>query len=202
MTDQLASDPKAVELLRRSAEWRLLGLLFECPGEGWREQLESLVREIADDELQAAVAAARDEATPELYHTTFGPGGPAAVREVSYRETILPGRLIVDLQAFYSAFAYQPVLDEPPDHAAVMLGFMSYLALKEAYALARGDAEQAAIAAEAAADFKNNHLAGMAEMLARLLVASEIRYLALAGSTLCRRAPSVGKATLDIIQPC
>lgn len=197
MTTQIASDPKVIELLRRSVQWRLLGLLFECPGDGWQDQLESMCDETADEQLQAAVAAARGVATPELYHTAFGPGGPATVREVSYRETLLPGRLIADLQAFYGVFAYQPLLEEPPDHAAVMLGFMSYLAMKEAYAISRGEVEQAEITAGAAADFRNNHLADMAESLARLLEASEIRYLALAGSALCRRMVSSEKSTSD-----
>jgi nitrate reductase assembly molybdenum cofactor insertion protein NarJ len=199
---QLASDPKVIELLRQSAQWRLLGLLFECPGAGWQEQLESLAGESADEELQAAVEAARGVATPELYHTTFGPGGPATVREVSYRETLLPGRLIAALQAFYSAFAYQPSLDEPPDHAAVMLGFLSYLSMKEAYAISRGDDEQAAVTAEATADFQKNHLTDMAESLARLLEASEIRHLSIAGSALCRRVISAEKASTDLTQPC
>jgi nitrate reductase assembly molybdenum cofactor insertion protein NarJ len=199
---EFASESRVIEVLRKSARWRLLGLLFECPGEGWESQLKELTIEAADEELSAAVQAACGEAAPELYHTIFGPGGPAAIREVSYRESLIPGQSIADLQAFYDAFAYHPVIDEPPDHAAVMLGFVSYLYMKEAYAISRNNKEQAAIAAEAESSFVNNHLAGMAELLAQLLESSDIPYLALAGSAIRRSVNSFASKPLDEILSC
>jgi TorA maturation chaperone TorD len=199
---ELEVEPKVAEILRQSAQWRLLGLLFECPGEGWQSQLDELAKEAGDEELTTAAEAARGEASPELYHTVFGPGGPAAVREVSYLETLIPGQSIADLQAFYDAFAYQPALDEPPDHAAVMLGFVSYLLLKEAYAVARGDVEQVEITADAATKFIEKHLADIAPPLARLLESSDIRYLALAGMALRRRGASLKRNPHNESQPC
>jgi TorA maturation chaperone TorD len=194
---EVASESRVVEVLRKSARWRLLGLMFECPGEGWGGQLKELAKEAADDELSAAAQAACDEATPELYHTIFGPGGPAAIREVSYCESLIPGQSIADLQAFYDAFAYRPALDEPPDHTAVMLGFMSYLCMKEAYAVSRNNEEQAVIVAEAESSFLNNHLAGLAEILAQLLESSDIRYLALAGSAIRHSVNSFCSKTIE-----
>jgi nitrate reductase assembly molybdenum cofactor insertion protein NarJ len=142
-----------------------------------------LAGEVGDADLKAA-AAACDEATESLYHTTFGPGGPAAPREVSYRETIMPGQILGELGAYYRAFAYQPAIDEPPDHVAVMAGFVAYLRLKEAY----GNAEQAEITAKAAREFLDNHLRAIAGPLAKSLSMSGIAYLALASSVLAKRA--------------
>lgn len=196
------------ELLREAAEWRLIGLLFESPTGDWSTQVEQLAAEISDDDLMSAAAAARPEATAGLYHSTFGPGGPAAPREVSYRPTVLPGVLLSELGAHYRAFAYAPATDEPPDHVAVMAGFIGYLRLKEAYAQARGNTEQAAVCAAAAQRIIAEHLSWLAGPLAESLSASGIRYLALAAAALLRRTgtrQSVAPAALesfDCAQSC
>lgn len=184
MTTATGFDPHVVEPLRRAARLRLLALAFECPHAGWQEQLNSLSEEIGEAELRQLAEQAREEGNPELYHTTFGPGGPAAPREVSYVATRLPGQLMADLQAFYDAFAYRPTIDEPPDHIAVELGFLSYLQLKTAYAASRGDQQQAAVAADAAKRFMESHLSHIIGPLVRALQASGIRYLATAAASL------------------
>lgn len=184
MTTAIGFDPHVVEPLRRAARLRLLALAFECPHAGWQEQLNSLAEEIGEAELRRLVEQAREEGSPELYHTTFGPGGPAAPREVSYVATILPGQIMADLQAFYDAFAYQPAIDEPPDHIAVELGFLSYLQLKTAYAASRGDQQQVAVAADAAKRFMESHLSHIIGPLTNALDASGIRYLAAAAASL------------------
>ena len=120
------------KLLRDAAEWRLISLLFECPGKDWQTQVNALAGEVDDADLQAAVASC-EGATESVYHSTFGPGGPAAPREVSYRQTLMPGQMLDEIGAFYQAFAYQPSIVEPPDHIAVMTGFIAYLRLKEAF---------------------------------------------------------------------
>jgi nitrate reductase assembly molybdenum cofactor insertion protein NarJ len=191
---------KTTELLRDAAEWRLIGLLFECPGESWHSQLAGLSAEISDSDLKGAIAAARDEATEGLHHSTFGPGGPAAPREVSYRETILPGQVLGEISAYYKAFAYEPATQEPPDHVSVATGFIAYLRLKEAYAVAREDAAQAAVAADAAKRFIEDHLSTLAEPLARSLAASGIRYLALASASLRRRVGPRRQVSIAAIQ--
>ena len=163
------SDPRVVDHLRRAARWRLLALSFECPRQDWQEQLDALAAECGESDLQELARRAREEASPELYHTTFGPGGPAAPREVSYAGPILPGLLLADLQAFYDAFAYRPTVAEPPDHVAVELSFLSYLHLKAAYALAREDDDEAAVAAETAKRFAETHLAKILGPLCRIV---------------------------------
>ncbi len=172
------------DLLRQAATWRLIGLLFEPPDEAWREEVRSLGDLPADPTLRLAAELAQHEATPGLYHTTFGPGGPVSPREVAYQNLILPGSLISEIKGYYEAFGYAPRGDEPPDHVAVEAGFIGYLRLKEALARSQQDGEPAAITAEAATCFLQKHLAVMAPPLAAALVDSPNRYLALAATAL------------------
>jgi nitrate reductase assembly molybdenum cofactor insertion protein NarJ len=190
MNDPSRLQPEALAHLRRAAEWRLLALALECPSESWQAELDHLAAEVDDASLRQLPQQARAEAAPELYHSLFGPGGPAPPREISYARSLQPGQAIADIQAFYDAFAYQPALDEPPDHIAVELGFLGYLHLKAAYALSRGDAEQAATAAEAVAGFTARHVSTLAAPLAKLLRAAEVGYLATAAAALLERVPA------------
>ena len=175
-------------LLKESAEWRLLGLLFECPSDEWRGQIASLAARVEDSRLRQAARSARAEAGEGLYHSIFGPGGPAPAREVSYTETLQPGHLLSELSAFYEAFAYRPATGEPADHVSVEAGFVAYLRLKEAYALACGDEEHAAVTDDAARTFTAEHLATLAGPLSAALEQSGVGYLALAASALVARA--------------
>lgn len=180
-------DSRQGQLLREAADWRLLGLLFECPSANWRHQVEGLASETADAELCAAAQQALQDATELLYHSVFGPGGPAPAREASYRESLQLGYLMSELNAFYEAFAYRPATPEAPDHVSVQIGFIGYLRLKEAFALASSDAGHAAVTAEAAARFIGEHLSVLAEPLATALRNSGVRHLELAGAALLRR---------------
>lgn len=191
MTTAAEPEPRVVEYLRRAARLHFLAMAFECPHEGWQEQLNSLAEEVGEADLRQLAEEAREEASPESYHTIFGPGGPAAPREVSYVDTILPGQLMADLQAFYDAFAYRADIDEPPDHIAVELGFLSYLQLKAAYATSRGDQQQAAVSGDAAKRFLESHLSNIIGPLTRTLKASGIRYLETAAASL-RRSMDLG----------
>ncbi len=169
MTTATATAMTQNKLLREAAEWRLLGLLFECPSPMWREQVEALAAEVADAELRAAVEAVRREVSEGLYHSIFGPGGPAPPREISYRHWMQPGYLLSELTRYYNAFAYQPTLLEAPDHVSVETGFVAYLTLKEAYAEASADEEHAAVRREAVQQFISDHRSTMTEPLARSL---------------------------------
>ena len=175
------------DLLADATRWRMLGLLFGCPGADWLAQLETLAASADDATLQQAVAAARDEADAAVYHTIFGPGGPAAPREVSYQRSAFSGRFLAELRDFYAAFAYEASTGEAPDHVATQADFVGYLRLKEAYARMRGDGEQADLTARAAERFIAEHLALIAEPLAQTLQSSDFRYLALAAAALVQR---------------
>ncbi len=186
-------DAKQQVLLEDAVGWRLLSILFECPSGSWHEMLSSLSSISADPELKEAAEAAQTEASEGLYHSIFGPGGPAPAREVSYHKSVEFGGLMSELARYYDAFGYQPETQEPGDHVAVEAGFVGYLCLKEAYAWACQDADRAAITADAAKHFIEDHLSNVAEPLAAALERSGVRYLRLAGQALSRRAGSSGR---------
>lgn len=193
-----ALEPNVVVLARQAAEWRLIGLLFEQPSAAWREQVASLGAEVGDEKLKRAAEVALKEASEELYHSIFGPGGPASPREASYFDNIQLGYLIAELCAHYEAFAYEPSLGEAPDHIAVEAGFIAFLRLKEAYALAEGDSEHAALTREGAQHFMTEHLARMAPALAEKFVLSEVEYLTLASDSLAARSGLMQKPAIAL----
>lgn len=180
-------NPEAERLLRDAANWRMLGLLFECPDPAWRESVASISHEVDDPEIAAAAEYALREASEGLYHSTFGPGGPAPPREVSYTDSVELGYLMSEVAEYYDAFAFRPATFEAPDHVAVEVGFVAYLRMKQAFALTEGDDEGANIAAAAAKRFTGDHLARLGEPLANALEASGIPYLVGAGRALASR---------------
>jgi nitrate reductase assembly molybdenum cofactor insertion protein NarJ len=202
------ADPRVRELLAEATAWRLLGLLFERPRDGWREDVETLSRVVSDPELQAAAVAAQEEASEGLYLALLGPGAPVSAREVTYRGMEDPGRIIADISAFYDAFAFHPETEEAPDHLAVEAGFLGYLRMKEAYAQARGNEEEAEVAAKAAARFSHEHLAILAWPVAERLEATNVRYLSLAAAALTHRSgprrdtPPTTTAPLRLCDDC
>lgn len=179
-----------LNLLQDAAEWRLISLLFDCPNQERLEQIDSLSQTVTDKKLKRAAKFASKEASEGLFHSIFGPGGPAPGREVSYRGWVQPGYLLSELSSFYDAFAYKPKTDEVPDHVAVETGFIAYLRLKEAFASECLDTESAAITADASKTFIDEHLSKYAEQMSKILSNSGIEYLSLAGAALFKR---VGK---------
>ena len=176
-------------LMMEAAEWRVLSRLFECPADGWDTDIRQLGREVgAEDVRGSAAAALREAPTAGQYYSLFGPGGPAPPREASYRESLELGSLISELAGYYEAFGYTPGDREPPDHVAVETSFVAYLKLKEAYALATGDEDHAALTAATSVRFRADHLASIAAPLARILEAAPFDYLARASRALASRA--------------
>ena len=127
---------------------------------------------------------------------------------VTFREMEDPGRIIADIRAFYEAFAFHPDTEEAPDHIAVQAGFLGYLCLKEAYAWARGNQEEAEVAANAAARFREAHLSPLAWSVAERLESTGVRHLTLAATTLasrtgpCRDSETAAKAPLWSCDDC
>lgn len=181
--------PETASLLREAAEWRLLGLLFEYPSEAWREQLAALLPDVAEESLRELGRAALVQASPGQHHALFGPGGRVPVREAVCQGGVQFGYLLAELAAYYGAFGYRPsATAEADDHLAVELGFLAYLKMKQALALVTGDADAAAVTAEAAARFTRDHLCVVAEPAARALAVHAPDYLAAAGQCLVERA--------------
>lgn len=202
MTAPAILNDRELRLAKEAAEWRLISLLFECPDTKWREQVAALMNEVADAELQSAAHDALEEAGEGLFHHTFGPGGPAPAREATYHQTVQLGYLMSELQAYYNAFAFQPLTAEAPDHVSLEAGFIAYLKMKEAYALACQDEDRAATAGESAQRFIEDHLTNLAQPLADRLEGSGISYLAKASAALLRRVgpQKVVQSPLPILQ--
>lgn len=171
-------------MIEDSARWRLISLLFESPVDGWRETLIALASAVPDADLREAAEAAQAESSEGLYYSLFGPGGPASPREVSYHRGVELGGLMSELAGYYDAFGYSPASGEANDHVAVEAGFVGYLRLKEAYALACRESEHAVTTADAVRHFIEDHLSTIAKPLGSFLDGAGIRYLALAGRAL------------------
>ncbi len=185
--------PKLIE----SAEWRLLGLLFERPRPAWREEIAALAREVASEGLKAAAQAA-SAATEGEYLALLGPGGAVSPREVGYRGMEDPGRLLADIGAFHRAFAFHPISEDPVDHVAQEIGLVGYLSLKVAFAEHEGNPEAATTTARARDTFIAAHLGVFAHEFARRLGAAasarSVGYLALAARILATRVPQSAQA--------
>lgn len=198
--------PAVAPLLAASAEWRLLGLLFERPRTGWHDEVAALGREIAAEDLRVAAGAARAASEGE-YLALLGPGGAVSPREVAYRGMEDPARVLADIGAFHTAFAFRPASEDPTDHLAVAVGFVGYLSLKVAYAEFEGAAEAAQTTVAARETFVAAHLSAFATEVARRLEAvlgaeSEHYLLAAARALVCRvpaPAPAAPPGTISIL---
>jgi nitrate reductase assembly molybdenum cofactor insertion protein NarJ len=181
-------DGAQTALLQEVAVWRLLGLFFEYPDDAWRTRVAALGDEVTDPRLRAAAASALREASPGMYCSLFGPGGPVSLRAVTYRDGVQLGYLLSEVGAFYDAFAYARSTTESDDHLAVEIGFLAYLRLKQAYALACGEDEHAAVTQDAAERFLADHVSGIAAPVAQALTNLGPCYLTTAAEVLIERA--------------
>jgi len=190
-------------LVLEAAEWRLISLLFCRPCSVWKDEIRRLGMETRDPVLQEAATNAVEHAAEGVFHSIFGPGGPAPAREASYQGTLQLGYLLAELNAQYDAFAYTPVADtsntEPPDHVSVEAGFVGFLRLKQAFARSEDRQEEAAITGEAADRFLREHLSNIGEPLSYALDHSGEKYLQLAGRALLARTGPARKQIFDLL---
>lgn len=149
--------------LEVASRWRLLSLLFQLPTRETRRELRRLAQIAPSDMANLATEWAEVPlhlASAE-YHRALGPGGVPAV-ESSYDPNALAGRgpLIADIAAFHKAFSYAPEKPpaEVPDHLAAQLDFLSYMAVKVAFAMEAGETEHAGITDAAYTKFIKEHL--------------------------------------------
>jgi TorA maturation chaperone TorD len=150
------------EALSTAAGWRWSSLFFQSPTIASRVELRALAEELPEEFRELArelFAMPLDEWETE-FHRVLGPGALPAC-ESSYDDNALAGRgpLLAEIAGFYEAFAYQPEMETPetPDHLAVELGFLSYLALKVAYALHEEKPQERQIAEDAYWHFLEVH---------------------------------------------
>jgi hypothetical protein len=171
------------------------GSIYKRPEDGivLVDELGAVAREVRDPLLRGAAeeAAAAGEGD---YHALLGPGGPASPREAAHLGFGDPGRVLADLAARYDAFGFTHGGEEPDDHLAVELCFLSYLFLKEAYALCAGSAAHAEVARDARAAFLSEHAAPAGRGLAAKVPDGAPAYLRAAAGALAARLPEVPPA--------
>jgi hypothetical protein len=172
-----------------AARWRLAALLLSRPRPGWCEEVEALAREAGGDEALEAAAGAAGDAREGAYHALLGAGGVASPREAAHAGFLDPGRILADLAACYAAFGFATRAEEPDDHLAVECDFVAYLFLKEAFALARGQQEAAAVTRELRDRFVAEHVAVAGHGLAAKLPEGAPGHLAGVARWLAERLP-------------
>ncbi len=182
-------DRNAQDRIREAAEWRMIALLLERPRDRWWSEVADLALNVQDPALVEAAAAAAD-AREGTYLAWAGTGGRVSLREAGHRASADPAHVLAEIESYYAAFAYQPAREDPCDHLAVEAGFVSYLKLKEAYAIARGSAEEADVTHKAAEQFIARHIACMAEPVANALSEDPDSHLARAARALFARVGS------------
>jgi Nitrate reductase delta subunit len=197
--NSLELTPEVRQLLSEAAEWRILELLFQCPTPDWRDRIAELRPECKDADLTLAIDIALEIATEGAYHSIMGPGGPAPAREASYIDTMQLGYLMSELNAIYEAFGFRPETSEIADHVSVQAGFMGYLRLKQAFAAAAKQDEQAALVRDNAAIFVRDHLSHIAEPMSAALEACGYDYLVHAGKALLHRTGPAEKRVFEIL---
>jgi len=153
--------------LERAAVARLLSIGFTAPDAATLDELRFLSEALAegaapDDPVTALARALADEGAardlPYAFEELFGGQVPCPPYEASYEPDPFRGtRQMADAAGFYRAFgatADGPAA-ERPDHIACQLEFLAFLAAR---GMDAGDADAAAICAQAEDDFLRLHL--------------------------------------------
>jgi TorA maturation chaperone TorD len=158
------------DLLATGAGWKFLSSVFKCPGDVSAPSIEKLASELPSelgDSARAICSMLADPQVEAVYHRLLGSGGPVSPYGSDYQgsgeEGVREkGVILGDVAGFYKAFEFDHSSEvlEVPDHIAVELAFISYLKLKEAYALMNDDESAYRICREAEDEFLNEHLLG------------------------------------------
>ncbi|MBI5502997.1 MAG: molecular chaperone TorD family protein [Deltaproteobacteria bacterium] len=176
-------------LLARASLYRFLSMAFQRPAPGLAAELNAL-SDLVPDAFRERTRRVVSLAAPDLeptYHRTLGAGGTCRSCETD----VLPaaggkGQVLADIAGFYRAFLYDPSREqaESPDHVAAELGFLAWLAFKEAYAAGRGADDEASVCHDAAGKFLADHLGAWAPVLAGCLAGAAVPFYRAAGELL------------------
>lgn len=175
-TTSASSDPETRRWLEQAATWRYFSLLFQFPTGESRRELR-LSRDVSP-ELRALGEKTFAQSLKDMemeFHRVLGSGGIPAL-ESSYDDNALAGRgpLLADVRAFYEAFLYQPEKPpaELPDHIAVELDFLAYLAMKIAFAHHENQAQEEQTTKDAYERFLQQHVCEWVARFAAQIAAS------------------------------
>lgn len=175
VTDQ---EPALRLWLSRAVCWRFAGTLFRPPTADGLAELRVLLPMLPDEARDGApgVLDVDLDLWEHEFHRVLGPGGLPAC-ESSFDRAALAGRgpLLAALGGFYQAFAYEPHARERevPDHIAVELDFLAYLAFKSAFAVDAQMHEALEVTTEAYDAFLRDHLGFWIEPFLESLLATD-----------------------------
>lgn len=192
---QLAGDAalrtRAEQAVYRAQVYAFLSTVYLYPFENWSEELP-LAAEAAARVTGAPLWPALEPLPLKDLQAAFRRGFGAAGSLCYETEYGLPHEFrqaheLADIRGFYRAFGFDMggVVRERPDHLAVELEFLHVLALKEAYALLHGVAEQVEVCVAAQAKFLGDHLGTWVDLFAQSLAlnTTDAPYLPLARFT-------------------
>ncbi len=153
------------EPLRRAALYRFLALSFMPPSAKHSDQIRGLIPEM-DEELREAALRLVDQThngdIEGLYHQVIGAQKNVRCCESDFLQEAAgnKGAVLGDIAGFYRAFGFDAdnELREVPDHIAVELSFLSFLAFKQAFALHCDDVARMDICIDAEDKFIREHL--------------------------------------------
>jgi nitrate reductase assembly molybdenum cofactor insertion protein NarJ len=157
-----APGSELAEWLSRAAVLQFASLALQPPSTDVIEEMRNLISALPENaaiEARAILDVPLADWEPEFF-SVLGPAG-CAICESSYERAAQASRgpMLAQVAGFYEAFGYAPDrLREVPDHAAIELGFLSFLAIKVAFARFESQAEAASVAAQAYSDFHRQHL--------------------------------------------
>ena len=164
--------------LERAACWRCASTLFRLPTADGLAELRVLLPMLPDEarDAVAGLLAVNLDTWEHEFHRVLGPGGLPAC-ESSFDRAALAGRgpLLAAIGGFYQAFAYEPHARERevPDHIAVELDFLAYLAFKSAFAVDAQMKEELEVTTEAYDAFLRDHLGFWIEPFLESLLATD-----------------------------
>ena len=164
--------------LERAVCWRCASTLFRAPTADGLSELRVLLPMLPDEarDAVAGVLAVSLDTWEHEFHRVLGPGGLPAC-ESSFDRAALAGRgpLLAAIGGFYQAFAYEPHARERevPDHIAVELDFLAYLAFKSAFAVDAQMQEELEVTTEAYDAFLRDHLGFWIEPFLESLLATD-----------------------------
>jgi DMSO reductase family type II enzyme chaperone len=179
-----AAERAVQERLARASVYRLLGWGFAYPVPDDWTALARMARAVAGtapsevaDPLERLVESAERTLAADVaaeYVFLFDRGARCPPYEGAWSDAPgLAGKaaLLADVAGFYQAFGLAPASAQPDaeDHIAAECEFMSALALKEAWAVARGDDEAAEVIRTAERRFLADHLGRWADAFAATL---------------------------------
>lgn len=148
--------------LAHASVLQFASLALQPPSPGVIGEMRALVTSLPEELVGPAetlLSMPIDEWEPEFF-SVLGPAG-CATAESSYERAAQASRgpLLARVAAFYDAFGYAPErLREVPDHIAIEFGFLSFLAMKVAFARFESRADDASVAADAYATFRERHV--------------------------------------------